>query len=246
MLQEQVDWYESWFGSPYYHILYQDRDLEEARNFVEKLVDYLEPLPGSKMADIACGEGRYSRQLALRGYDVTGLDLSYESIQNAQKHESEHLHFLVHDMRFPFYINYFDYAFNFFTSFGYFEKDRDHEMAAKSFVSCLKKEGILVIDYLNKEKALATIKPSFQINKGGIEFNIRKKFEKNHFLKEIYFKDENSVERKFTESVAAFTLGDFIAMFKKAGASLVTTFGNYQLAPYDAQNSPRMIMVFKK
>src|SRR5688572_10727887 len=112
MLQEQVDWYESWFGSPYYHILYQNRDVEEAREFVDKLIDYLQPNPGSSMVDIACGEGRYARQLAKKGFDVLGIDLAYESIQKAQKFESDNLHFLVHDMRFPFYINYFDYAFN--------------------------------------------------------------------------------------------------------------------------------------
>lgn len=246
MLQEQVDWYESWFGSPYYHILYQNRDLNEARDFVETLIDYLQPAPNSKMADIACGEGRYSRQLAMRGFDVTGLDLAQESISTAQQYENDHLHFLVHDMRFPFYINYFDYAFNFFTSFGYFERQRDHEMAAKSFASSLKKEGILVVDYLNKEKALKHLVKEHLVQRDNIEFHITKKFENNHFIKHIQFTDPNGLQHHFKESVAAFSLADFETMFKKVGLSLMETFGDYQLQPYNIFESPRMIMIFKK
>lgn len=246
MLQAQVDWYESWFGSPYYHILYQERDVEEARKFIVNLVAYLQPAPNSRMADIACGEGRFAIQLAKYGYDVTGIDLAYESIQKAKKQEAENLHFSVHDMRFPFYINYFDYAFNFFTSFGYFNSERDHSMAAKSFAQCLKKDGLLVIDYINREHALAHLVAENVVQRDHISFRISKKLEKEHFIKHIRFKDENGTDRLFTETVAAFTLSDFIRIFGNAGLSLVTTFGDYELNAYDPQKSPRMIMIFKK
>jgi 2-polyprenyl-3-methyl-5-hydroxy-6-metoxy-1,4-benzoquinol methylase len=76
-----MDWFENWFGSPYYKILYQNRDEFEAQEFVEKLLTYLNPAKGCKMLDIACGEGRFARQLAEHGYDVTGIDISKESIR---------------------------------------------------------------------------------------------------------------------------------------------------------------------
>ena len=246
MQQEQVDWFESWFGSPYYHILYEHRDELEAQAFVEELVDYLNPLPKSTMADIACGEGRFSRQLSDHGFDVTGIDLSYASIEKAKKYESDNTHFMVHDMRYPFYINYFDYAFNFFTSFGYFAHERDHLMAAKSFAGCLKKGGTLVIDYLNKEYVLNKLIPEDNVKRGAFEFEITRRLENNHFLKDIHFHDDDGRRRHFTESVAAFTLGDFIQMFRKTGLSLVSTFGDYHLNDYNPVESPRMIMMFKK
>jgi hypothetical protein len=68
----------------------------------------------------------------------------------------------------------------------------------------------------------------------------------NHFIKDIYFKDNDDKERHYRESVAAFTLSDFVDMFKKAGLSLVSTFGDYQLNSYHPFDSPRMIMIFKK
>lgn len=246
MLQEQVDWFESWFGSPYYHILYENRDELEAQEFVETLLQYLQPLPNSSMADIACGEGRFSIQLAEHGYDVVGLDLSQASIEKAKKSEQENLHFFVHDMRFPFYINYFDFAFNFFTSFGYFASDRDHAMAAKSFTASLRKGGLLVIDYLNREYTLSNLVAEEKVSRRNLEFSISKKLENDHFVKDISFVDNNGKTKHFRETVAAFTLADFIKMFKTAGMSLVGTFGDYHLNTYHPLDSPRMIMIFKK
>src|SRR6185437_2735974 len=99
---EHTDWFENWFGSPFYKILYQNRDNLEAQAFVENLINYFKPLPNSRMLDIACGEGRYAVQLAEKGYDVTGIDLSRSSIEKAKTCENDHLHFYVQDMRFPF------------------------------------------------------------------------------------------------------------------------------------------------
>ena len=241
-----MDWYLNWFGSPYYKILYQNRDEYEAQEFVENLLGYLRPQPGSKMLDIACGEGRFARQLAEHGYDVTGIDISTESIDIAKTCETDTLQFFTHDMRLPFYINYFDYAFNFFTSFGYFAHDRDHALAAKSFAGALKQNGILVIDYLNYDHVVANLVPTETIERDGHVFNITRKLERNHIVKEISFTDDQNEQRHYRESVAAFTLADFNKMFKNADMSLIGTFGDYQLGPYHPVDSPRLIMIFKK
>jgi SAM-dependent methyltransferase len=239
-------WYKKWFGSPFYKLLYQNRDEYEAQEFLEHLLGYLQPPAGSSMLDIACGEGRFARQLNDHGFDVTGIDISAESIKIAKENEGERLHFFIQDMRLPFYINYFDYAFNFFTSFGYFAHARDHALAARSFAAALKKNGILVIDYLNYEHVLANLVPEETIQRGEHSFRIARRLERNHIIKDIYFTDDENVERQFTESVATFSLSDFISMFKPGDMSLVTTFGDYKLGPYHRTESPRLIMIFKK
>lgn len=240
------EWYKHWFGSTYYRILYANRDELEAQAFVEKLINYLQPLPGSKMLDIACGDGRYTVQLAEKGFDATGIDISVESIQRALKHEDEHTHFFIHDMRFPFYINYYDYAFNFFTSFGYFNRHRYHEMAAKAFGCALKPGGILVLDYLNKDYVINSLVPEETIERGNTDFHIKRSVNNNYIEKEIDFKDEEGKPRHYEECVAAFGLKDFMAMFRKAGLSLVSTFGDYNLNEFSVFSSPRLIMIFKK
>ncbi len=242
----EVNWFERWFGSPYYSILYQHRDELEAEEFVENLIRYLQPPPGSRMFDIACGEGRFGIELADHGFDVTGIALSHRSIEKAQRFATDKLHFFVHDMRMPLYVNYFDYAFNFFTSFGYFDHNRDHQLAAKSFAKGLKPGGTLVLDYLNAKRAKQRLKPEEEVQRGDLSFHISRHLEDGHFIKEISFRDAEGQPRKFQERVAAFELDDFVRIFQNAGMSLVTTFGNYKLDAFDPAESPRLIMAFKK
>jgi SAM-dependent methyltransferase len=241
-----MDWYENWFGSPFYRILYENRDGQEAYEFIETLLCYLKPPAESSMLDIACGEGRYAIQLADKGFDVTGIDISHASIEAAKAHEQDNLHFFVQDMRMPFYVNYFDYSFNFFTSFGYFEYSRNHRLAAKSFAAGLKRGGTLVIDYLNGNFITNGLVPHSTVVRGSYKFNISKRLEHKHVVKDISFVDADGKQRAYTETVAIFSLHDFIKMFGDAGMELVATFGDYKLNPYDESGSPRMVMIFKK
>jgi len=241
-----MDWYKNWFNSPFYKILYENRDDVEAREFIETLLAYLQPLPESTMLDIACGEGRYAKQLAGHGFDVTGIDISHERIELAKANETENLRFFVQDMRLPFYVNYFDYAFNFFTSFGYFSHGRDHALAARSFGAGLKNNGILVIDYLNYEQVVGNLITVETIELGSYTFHIKRSLELGHIVKHISFVDADNRSREYTERVAAFALADFIKMFRAAEMHLVTAFGDYKLNPYEPLESPRLIMIFKK
>jgi len=241
-----MDWFENWFGSPYYKILYQNRDEQEAQAFVEALLTHLQPQPGCRMLDIACGEGRFARQLAGHGFDVTGIDISERSIETAKEWENDTLHFYVHDMRLPFYTNYFDYAFNFFTSFGYFAHDRDNALAAKSFSNALKPGGILVIDYLNKQYVHDNLVAEETVKRCDHTFHIKRKFERKHFLKDISLDTPDGTQIHYTESVAAFSLDDFIRLMGMAGLTLESTYGDYKMQPYDEKCSQRLIMIFRK
>ena len=241
-----MDLNDNWFGSLYYKILYQNRDEYEAQEFIENLLTNLRPLPNSRMLDIACGEGRHAKQLAEHGYNVTGIDISHQSIETAKSFETDNLQFFVQDMRMPFYVNYFDFAFNFFTSFGYFSCQRNHLSAAKCFAAALKNDGILVIDYLNFEYVLANLVAEETVHRGSYSFKISRKFENKHIMKEICFLDADNKPRIYKESVAAFGVNDFITMFKQCGLSLVCTFGDYKLSGFNPLESPRLIMIFKK
>src|SRR6187397_419384 len=102
------EWFETWFDSPYYHILYEHRDEEEAESLMDNILTLLN-LPASALVlDVACGKGRHAIHLAEKGLVVTGIDLSWKNISYAQRFERENLSFFVHDMRNPFYVNYFD------------------------------------------------------------------------------------------------------------------------------------------
>jgi SAM-dependent methyltransferase len=242
----QNEWFQVWFNSPYYHILYKDRDENEARRFIDALFDYLRPRPGAPALDLACGKGRYSRYLEEKGCDVTGLDISEESIAYARQFESERLHFFQHDMRAPFRSNYFDYIFNFFTSFGYFENERDHLGAIRHIAQGLKPEGRFVLDFFNAEKVVRELKAQEIKDIDQYTFTIRKEVdEQGYIVKTIAF-EAGGQPMSFTERVRAFTLADFEDLFQKAGLRIVRMFGDYALNDYDPAQSDRLILVAEK
>lgn len=240
-------WFKDWFNSPYYHQLYFNRDKTEAAAFINQLIDYLQPNTASRMLDVACGKGRHSMQLSERGFDVTGIDLSEESITEALAAANETSHFYQHDMRLPFWINYFDYAFNFFTSFGYFRTQREHDNAIRSVASSLKKEGVFVMDYLNVHYAEDHNEHQSEKEIDGVNFIITKWYDEAHFYKKIVIVDETMQEPfTYTEKVAKFSLGDFTEMFSYQGLQVQEVFGDYQFGAYDIKKSPRLIMIAKK
>lgn len=107
------NWYKDWFNSTYYHLLYQNRNKEEANELINNLLQYLKPAVSSAILDVACGKGRNCKILADKGFDVTGIDLTKQNIESAKQFEYAHLHFFIHNMCRPFYMNCFDIAFNF-------------------------------------------------------------------------------------------------------------------------------------
>ena len=243
----QETWFKDWFNSSYYHQLYFNRDDREAAAFIDKLIGYLKPPPGSTMLDVACGKGRHSLQLAGKGFDVTGIDLSEDSINEALQHETESLHFYRHDMRLPFRINYYDYAFNFFTSFGYFRTRREHDDAIRTIAQSIKLNGTFVMDYLNVHYAEDHLvhQSDKQIDK--VNFIITKWFDETHFYKKVVIEDEALAEPLvYTEKVAKFSVGDFTEMFAYQGLQLTEVFGDYNFSNYDVRRSPRLLMIAKK
>ncbi len=243
----EKEWYKDWFNSPFYHKLYFDRDEKEAEAFITKLITHLHAKPGSRMLDVACGKGRHSKTLAAMGFLVTGIDISPDSIAFAKQFENETLDFFIHDMRLPFWGNYFDYAFNFFTSFGYFKTRREHDDAIRTIAKSLKPGGILVMDYLNVHYSEDHLTHNEAIKIDQTNYEIHRWDDDNHFYKKIIVTDPSLPESPaYTEKVAKFSLGDFTDMLSYQGLQVKEVFGDYQFAGYDIRKTPRMIIIALK
>ncbi len=238
------EWFESWFDTKYYHILYKNRDYTEAERFIKNIVTFLQPSKNDKFVDIACGKGRHSKFINSLGYTVVGYDLSEQSIEAAKKDSKPGLSFYTHDMRQIFRTNYFDFALNLFTSFGYFKSKRDELNAIKATSHNLKSSGKLVIDFLNREKVISTLVAFEKKTIDGIEFNISKKIENNQVIKTIEFNDEGK-EFRFQESVKLLSLQDFEEYLREAHLKITHTFGNYDLEKFNS-NSDRLIIIAEK
>lgn len=240
-----MSWFKDWFDSPYYHLLYGKRDDKEAETFIHNLVEFLAPPRGSRMLDLACGKGRHSRILAALGYDVTGIDLSENNIAEASKYATDTLHFKVHDMRTLFCRVEFDYVFNLFTSFGYFENEDDNIRTLESVHECMTGKGIFIQDYFNAEIIPERFRASETKIVDGVEFEIRKTIDHKRIVKCINFCDKG-VDYDFREKVSLFNYDDFKAMYRKTGFRILHTLGDYNLGPFDAKRSERLIIISER
>lgn len=240
-------WYKTWFDTPFYHTLYQDRNIAEAQFFLKKLIKEIPILPSHSILDIACGRGRHALFLSEQGYDVTGIDLSPNSITYAQqeaKKKALNASFDIHDMRTAVNTQ-FDIVLNLFTSIGYFENLHDNTSAIQAFYDNLVPGGVAVIDFLHVPWVKKHWVTDEVVTKGDVEFTLHRTFEGGWIQKHISFHHKGNAF-SFTERVAALELSDFEQMFEQVGFRIRNVFGDYTLSPYNPEHAERLILVVEK
>ncbi len=244
-----AEWFAEWFDSDYYHRLYYAHGEAEAQDFLDRLIAWLRLKSGARVLDLACGRGRHSRYLRAQGFDVTGVDLSTRSIAYAQAQASDdaHLRFRRHDMREPLHEpGQYHVILNLFTSFGYFDSEAENVLVLRAAAEALRPGGELVIDYLNTSRVRQTLVAAEEKTAGGTTFRLRRRIHDGFFEKEIDFRDDAGRPHHFRERVQALSPTQLETYFALAGLRVRATFGDYTLAPYDADASPRLIYVVKK
>lgn len=241
MREPKEDWFQDWFNTPYYHWLYHHRDDREARAFVDALIAEIDPPPHWHFLDLACGSGRHAHYLHSKGYTVSGMDLSPRNIDLAREKKEGQLDFWVGDMRKPFGEERYHCILNLFTSFGYFEREKDSLLACANIKKALKPNGLLILDFLNVEvlKAGLTLQENKTVK--GISFKIERRLEAGKVIKHIDFKDGQRAYH-FEERVQLLELADFERFFAQNDLRVLNTFGNYALEPFDPRVSKRLIL----
>lgn len=241
------EWFAAWFDSAHYHRLYAYRDQAEAARFIDNLIARGHLSAGAAVLDLGCGSGRHSRYLNAKGFDVTGLDLSAESLKLAKSGEGPHLRFVRQDMRQAFGAGAFDHVVNLFTSFGYFDDEADNLSVVHNIATALKPDGTLVLDYLNLRYAETHLRPDEIVEHGEVMYHLSRWRDAGHIYKRIVVDDPKSATPlEFVERVAALAIEDFRFMFSVCGLEAIATYGDYGLAPFDETSSPRLILVARK
>ena len=242
-MNTSTDWFASWFDTSFYHILYKNRDHKEARLFMANLASFLKLKKNDRVLDLACGKGRHSLFLNSLGFDVVGVDLSKNSIDYANEFSNETLRFVQRDMRDPLNLKY-DGIFNLFTSFGYFDDDKEDILILNNIKQGLNKDGAFVFDFLNAEKVkLNLVKEETKIV-DDITFYIKREIKNGFILKHISFFADNE-QHSYTEQVKYLDLSKMTSFFKEVGFTITNVFGNYNLDAYSAKTSDRLIIIAK-
>ena len=144
-------WYETFFDRDWLDVASRMPD-EFTRGEVDSLVARLELAPGSRVLDVPCGHGRHALELARRGFEVVGIDISEDSIAVArEKAEREGLavDFRQGDMRELDFEGEFDAGLNLFTALGYFDTREDDVRVLRGFARALKPGAPFLLETIN-------------------------------------------------------------------------------------------------
>lgn len=237
---------EQWFGSSYYYLLYSHRDPEEAKKFIENILNIISLPPKAEVWDMACGSGRHAIFFAQKKYNVTATDSSKLCIDVAEKtNYHPNIKYGIHNYLHPIHENRFDLVLNLFTSLGYTQKQNELEDIFSSAYKSLKKNGFFLIDFLNPYYVKKNLVPFEKIVKNDVVFNIKRNL----------WSDPPAVTKNievitgtknwsFNEWVRLYETNDFLQAAQNKFEP-VHQWGDYDLNSWDV-DSPRNILLFSK
>ncbi|HEV7667762.1 MAG TPA: class I SAM-dependent methyltransferase [Thermoanaerobaculia bacterium] len=239
-------WYREWFGDEYLE-LYANRDESEAEGHVDFVEKALGGGPGGlsgprAVLDLACGAGRHTAALRRRGVRALGVDLSITLLIRGQ------VPCVAGDMRrLPFADGSFDWVLNFFTSFGYFESERENFLVLGEIGRLLASGGRFLIDLMNPHFALANLNPREVQNVEGRRVEIDRWYDaaSQRLNKRIRVIPETGPARTYLESVRAYQPEEVTAGLRWVGLDLDDLYGSFRGEPYD-RDSERLILVGHK
>lgn len=153
-------WWEELFNDDYIRTMAKvtDAQIHAEATFIE---ESLGCEAGAMILDLACGTGRHAVEMASRGYQVVGYDLSLSMLARASdeaQERGEKINFVQGDMREMTFEDTFDGVFSWNTSFGFFDEEKNAAVVAKVHKS-LKKGGQFLLDVINRDY-LARMAPS--------------------------------------------------------------------------------------
>jgi SAM-dependent methyltransferase len=247
-----MSWFKEWFQSPYYDLLYQHRDEDEARLFIQHLFDIL---PGininglhsskPKILDLACGNGRHCLPLSKYG-SVIGIDINSAQVEKAINRNLPFASFFVKDMREPYAEEEFDFVFNLFSSFGYFDREEDDCRAVQNVYHALKMGGYFIQDFLNRKHTIEHLIASESLKFGPITFEIKRTINDHFVLKDITVFKEGQLQGHFMEKVRLYHPDDLLSLHRNCGFEVIHQMGNYHLDAFNPDTSLRFIIVSQK
>lgn len=237
-----VKWFAEGATKEYLDV-YPHRDEREARLVVELIGSCVEVDDAAPALDVACGAGRHRQCLGSQRWTI-GVDISRPLLSIARA-AGDDAPLIQADMRaLPFRSGVFSLVVNLFTSFGYFESDREHEQVIREIARVTADGGWFVLDFLNASFVRRTLVPFDRRPLGaGVVEQTRAISNDGRFVWKAV-RLEGS-DQTFLERVRLFDAGELAAMVRQAGFQISRMLGDYAGGPI-TPTSPRTIIIARR
>ena len=246
-----AEWFKSEdFWTTYGPIMYDDNLWAEAPDVADYVCKIAGLKKGSKVLDAACGIGRISVELAERGIDVTGVDITasvLEAAKDMADSQNLKIDFIQQDLRTFCKKEYFDCAINLYTSFGYCDSKQDDYKILENIAQSLKKDGIFIMECVSRETAIMYFTKGEQFERAGFtvntEFKVKGAWEGLSSRWILTSKDNAKIEHEYTQRL--YSAPELRDKLLECGFSSAEVYGDFDFSPYD-ETARTMILVAKK
>jgi SAM-dependent methyltransferase len=251
--ERKKPWYSEdagFFGEYYFDIV----NINPVNENTPKQCDFIEKILGlnndAKILDLCCGHGRFTNELALRGYDLTGQDINGYFLNLAEKNAGEmnlNINWIKSDMRDIPFSNEFDAVLNMFTSFGYLGSDDEDEKVISAVHDALKPGGKFILDYINKDFIIRRFlaEDRREISNGYVIITRKYDFLRcSHFETfDIYLNDK--FVKRFENHFRFYAASELVSMLERNGFKILDAYGDFDYKPLSLDSKGCIILAQK-
>ena len=243
------NWYEDFFHGVSLDLWRKAVSPEQTRSEANFLTTVLDCPVESRLLDAPCGNGRHSIELAKRGYQLTGIDISQEFLYEARTTASAagvKVDFISCDMRRIEGESIYDGAFCLGNSFGYMEWS-DTQLFLGGVARALKTGARFVV---NTGAVAETIIPHYREREwyqfDDLFFAIRNSYDANQSCleTEYVFVRNGKVETRYGKQWV-YTAGEIRRMLEGAGLTTLNLYSSIDCDPLELGSHQLFVVAAK-
>ncbi len=215
----------------------------------DSLIKLLDLTPEKQICDLCCGIGRHSLELARRGFGVTAVDRTEQYLEQAKDTaaaEGLDIEFVCADMRDFCRPQAFDVVLNLFTSFGYFDAQRDDRQVVENAQRSLKGGGRFVLDLMSKEIMARKFTPrDWRPVDGGMLLEDRRIVDGWTRIENRWILIKDGQEHEGTFSHRLYSAAELRRLLEDCRFGDIRVYGGLDGSPYD-DKAERLVIVARK
>lgn len=247
------NWYAQVFNEDYLRTQPKNLPKKTVRE-AEFIAERLGIQSGARVLDLCCGAGRHTLELARKGYEMVGVDLSMfllkKALSDAQARKLT-IKFVHGDMRKLQFKSLFDAVYNVQTSFGYFD-DLSNFKVLQSIYTSLKPGGVFLLETVNRDFIMNDL--PLRLFWQGNECKLLEEVDMDalsgvlRIKRSVVLEDNSKPPYEQNISIRLYTAPEMRHLLSRAGFEVLELCGDYSLPAnaYFGASSPYNIFVAEK
>lgn len=241
----ESDQEKNWRNSLYFSLLNSEPFIQQKSHFLQHILQHLDIREGERLLDLHAEKGDITRQLYGFGYRVDGLDNSATRIQYAKQFEKKGLCFQLNESAEQLTPDQYRFVYSLNDHFGQLSNETEQINYLNNVASSLCANGYLLIDFFNIQTLLPTLPLQRFQRIQNVLFQIRGRQHQQFIQHKIKVQD-GPYRGTYTTATHIHFRESFEYLFLRAGLQIMRTYGDYELQPFCAETSPRLILLVEK